>query len=189
MFGKVLLALVALSTTSAQSATLGFYDVARLVHPDSKSVFAGMQLDAYIPDASLVRTIDEFISIPGDENPVQFGPYAMIDGCRRQSCIEKAAIIVDMRSRSVAAVGLRNYECRHVVLDDGEIAAMARDSRKRPPVRCNDEPILDIYVVRRSLNPVGLQDEREQLAQLRKWGSKVGHQGERVKILARYKSR
>jgi hypothetical protein len=89
----------------------------------------------------------------------------------------------------VAAVALRNYECRHVVLDDSDIAAMARDSRKRPPVHCNDEPILDIYVVRRSLNPVGLQDEREQLAQLRKWGSKVGHQGERVKILARYKSR
>jgi hypothetical protein len=133
MFGKVLLALVALSTTSAQSATLGFYDVARLVYPDSKSVFAGMQIDAYIPNASLVRTIDEFIGIPGDEEPVQFGPYAMIDGCRRQSCMEKAAVIVDMRSRSVAAVALRNYECRHVVPDDGDIAAMARDSRKRPP--------------------------------------------------------
>lgn len=189
MFGKVLLALVALSTTSAQSATPGFYDVARLVHPDSKSVFAGMQIDAYIPDASLVRTIDEFIGIPGDEEPVRFGPFAMIDGCRRQSCMEKAAIIVDMRSRCVAAVAIRNYECRHVVLDDSDIAAMARDSRKRPPVRCNEEPILEIYVVRRSLTPTSLQDEREQLTQLRKWGSKVGHQGERVKILARYKAR
>ena len=189
MFCKVLLALVALTTASAQSAPLGFHDVARLVYPDSKSVFAGMHIDAYIPNASLARTIDEFIGIPGDDEPVQFGSYAMIDGCRRQSCMEKAAVIVDMRSRSVAAVALRNYECRHVVLDDGDIAAMARDSRTRPPVRCNEEPILDIYVVRRSLDPASLKDEREQLAQLRQWGSKVGHQGERIKILVRYKLR
>lgn len=189
MIRKILLALVALSATSAQSTTLHFYDVARLVYPSSKAVFAGMHTDAYIPNAPLVRTIDEFMGIPGGEEPVQFGPYAMIDGCRRQSCMEKAAIVVDMRSRTVAAVALRNYECRHVVLDDSDIAAMALSSRKRPPVRCNEEPILDIYIVRRSLNPTSLQDEREQLTQLRKWGSKVGHQGERVKILARYKSR
>lgn len=189
MVRRILLALVALTSISAHSADLTFDDVARHVYSDTKAVFAGMYTDAFIPNASLIRTIDEFIGIPGNAEPVQFGPYAMIDGCRRQSCMEKAAAVVDMRSRTVAAVGLRNYECRHVVLDDSDIAVIARESRKRMPVRCNEEPILDIYIVRRSLDPASLKDEREQLAQLRKWGSKVGHQGERVKILVRCKSR
>lgn len=174
--------------TSARSAPLTFDEIARFVYPDTKAVFAGMRTDTYIPNASLIRTIDEFMGIPGNDKPVQFGPYAMIDGCRRHSCMEKAAIVVDMRSRTVAALALRHFTCRHVVLDDREAAAMTPDARPRRPVRCKDEPILDIYVVRRSPDPARLRDEREQLAQLRKWGSKVGHEGERVTILARYTS-
>lgn len=188
MMRRTLFALLALAMTSARSAPLTFDDIARFVYPDTKAVFAGMRTDTYIPDASLIRTIDEFMGIPGIEKPARFGPYAMIDGCRRHSCMEKAAVVVDMRSRTVVALALRHFECRHVVLDDREIAAMAGDARQRPPVRCKDEPILDIYVVRRSLDPARLRDEREQLSQLRKWGSKVGHEGERVKILARYES-
>lgn len=189
MIRRIIIALAALMVSPAQSAPLRFADVASIVYADTKVAFAGMRANAYIPNASLIETIGEFIGIPGDETPALFGHYAMIDGCRRHSCIEKAAIVVDMRSRTIAAVALRNYECRHVVLDDSDIAAMARSSSKRPTARCNDEPILDIYVVRRSIKPEALRDEREQLAQLRKWGNNVGHQGERVQVLVRHKSR
>lgn len=172
----------------AQSAPLGFNDVARIVYADSKVVLAGVRSDTYRPDASLADTVGEFIGIPGDETPVEFGRYAMIDGCRRHSCIEKAAVVVDMRSRTIAAVALRHYACRHVVLEESDIAAMEQDARRRPAVRCNKEPLLDVHVVRRSLDAAALRDEREQLAQLRTWGGKVGHDGEEVRILVRYTS-
>ena len=165
-----------------------FDDVAQIVYADAKVTFAGMHINAYVPNASLAETIGEFVGIPGDETPVQFGPYALIEGCRRHSCIEKAAIVVDMRSRAIAAFALRNYECRHVVMDDSDIAAMAGASRKHATVRCNGEPILDVYVVRRSLKPEALKSERDQLLHLRQWGTRIGHQGEKVHVLARYKT-
>lgn len=189
MIRTTIMALAALMVSPVQSAPLRFDDVAPIVYADIKMAFAGMRANTYMPNTSLIETIGEFIGIPGDETPVLFGPYAMIDGCRRHSCIEKAAIIVDMRSRTTAAVALRNYDCRHVVLDDSDIAAIERSANKHPTVRCNDEPILDIYIVRRSIKPEALRDERKQLAQLRKWGSIVGHQEERIQVLVRQKSR
>jgi hypothetical protein len=182
---RQMLLLVSLAASSAQAATPSYDDVARIVYADSKAVFAGMHADAYIPHASLVETIGEFMGIPGEHEPIEFGHYAMIDGCRPHSCTEKAAIVVDMRSRTVAAVALRNYACRELVPGARDVAGVPRDARQRATVQCNKEPMLDIYVVQRSRNPAGLQDEREQLARLRQWGSKVGHQGERVEILVR----
>ncbi|MBZ2209654.1 hypothetical protein [Massilia soli] len=172
-----------------QAAPLRHDDAAAIVYADAKAAFAGMRINAYIPDASLAKTIGEFMSIPGAETPAQFGADAMIDGCRRHSCIEKAAVIVDMRTRKILAVTLRNFECQYSVLDDSEIAAMARGTASKPLVRCNDEPILDVYVVRRSLRPDALQAEREQLARLRQWGREVGSVGERVQVIVRYAAR
>ena len=186
MIIKIVFALVSAIALPSQAAPMRYDYVAQIVYSDAKITFAGMHINAYIPDASLAKTIGEFIGIPGDETPVQFGHYALIDGCRRHSCIEKAAIVVDMRTRAIAAVALRNFECRHVVMDDSDIAAIASSSRKRATSRCNGEPILDVYVVRRSLQPEALRNEREQLLQLRKWGTRVGHQGEKVQILVRY---
>jgi len=186
MIIKIVLALVSAIAWPAQAAPMRFDNVAHIVSLDAKNTFAGMHTNSYIPNASLPKTIVDFTGIPGDETPVQFGDYALIDGCRRHSCIEKAAVVVDMRTRAIAAVALRNFECRHVVMDDSDIAAIASTSRKRATTRCNGEPILDVYVVRRSLEPKALRYEREQLLQLRKWGNRVGHQGEKVQILVRY---
>ena len=187
MFKRVIVLLAASMILPAQSAPPAFDDVAPIVWKDVKVAFAGMRVNAHRPDAALTDAVGEFMGIPGEEKPVSFGPYAMIDGCRRHSCIEKAAVIVDARSRTIAALALRNYACRHVVLDDSQIAAMAGRARMRPAVRCNQEPVLDVYVVRRSLDPDALRAEREQLAQLRAWGGRVGHQGERVQVVVRYK--
>lgn len=170
---------------SAQSAPLRFGDVAAIVHADGKRAFAGVRVNAHVPDAALAQAIGTYLGMPGGETPVVNGSFAMIEGCRPHSCIEKAAVIVDMRTRQVAAVALRNYECRHFVMDDAEIAAMAPGANGRAPVRCHKEPILDVYAVRRSLSPASLRAENEQLKQLREWGQRVGHQGERVQIIDR----
>jgi hypothetical protein len=186
MIIKIVFALVSAIALPSQAAPMRYDEVAQIVYSDAKITFTGMHINAYIPDASLAKTIGDFIRIPGDEAPLQFGHYALIDGCRRHSCIEKAAVVVDMRTRTIAAVALRNFECRHVVMDDSDIAAIALNSGKRATSRCNEAPILDVYVVRRSLKPEALRNEREQLLQLRQWGTRVGHQGEKIQILVRY---
>ena len=188
MIRQIVFALVTTVALPLQAAPLLFDDVAQIVYTDAKVTLAGMHINAYVPNASLAETIGEFVGIPGNETPVQFGPYALIEGCRRHSCMEKAAIVVDMRSRAIAAVALRNFECRHVVMDDSDIAAMSGASRKHATVRCNGEPILDVYVVRRSLKPEALKSERDWLLQLRQWGTRVGHQGEKVQVLDRSKT-
>ena len=189
MISAIIISVAASMASPHPAAPPRYDDVAPIVVADAKVAFAGMRLNAYIPDASLVKTIGEFMSIPGAETPTQFGAYAMIDGCRRHSCIEKAAVSVDMRTRQIAAVALRNFECRYSVLDDNEIVAMAWDPARKPLVRCNDEPILDLYVVRRSVRPDALRAEREQLTQLRHWGRAVGFLGERVQIVVRHTAR
>jgi hypothetical protein len=182
-------AVAALIALPALAAPLRFDDVTSIVYPSAKATFAGMHANTYIPDALLAETIGEFIGIPGNEAPVLFGHYAMVDGCRPQSCDEKAAVIVDVRSRAIAAVALRNYQCRNVVLEDSDLAAMASVSSKRPTVRCNSQPLLDVYIVRRSIENEALRSEQQQLSRLRKWGDLVGHEGEQVQVVVRDKSK
>lgn len=184
--GVLLIAAGAVVAMPAVGAPLRFDDVATMVYPSARASFAGMRANTYVPDALLADTIGKFMGIPGDEAPALFGQYAMIDGCRPQSCIEKAAVIVDVRSREIAAVALRSFQCRNVVLEDSDLAAMARASARRPTVRCNVEPVLDVYIVRRSNDVAALKREQEQLARLREWGRAVGHEGEQVQVVVRH---
>lgn len=178
-FVSILMAIAALTVLPAQATPLQFDDVSRMADDDAQVIFKGMRVDAYIPNAALTDTIRHFMSIPGGDTPVRFGHFAMIEGCRLHSCIEKAAIVVDIDTRKVVAVALRNYQCSKVALGDG----------KNTRVRCNDEPILDLYAVRSTTQAPDLQGEGDYLGQLRQWGKTVGHQGERLQVVNRKQAR
>ena len=185
---QILIAISALTVVPAQAIPLQFSDVSTMARQDAEVVFKGMRVDTYIPNAALADTLGLFMGIPGGpdgDTPVLFKHFAMIEGCRHHSCIEKAAVIVNIKTREVAAVALRSYQCTKFTPKAGEIGGKAGGHSKETGVRCNDEPILDMYAVRSSANPSDRHDEDEHLAKLRHWGKSVGHQGERFQTVIR----
>lgn len=169
------LALAGCIAAPASAAPLRFDEVAALAIASARTTFGDMRVDTYIPNALLSDTIGEFIGIPTSYVAPLSGPFVMISGCRPQSCDEKAAVIVDRRTRRIAALALRDFRCRNVV---------GKESRK-PTADCDAEPTLDVFIVRRSGSVAALRQEREQLASLRAWGKHVGHAGEHVQTIMR----
>lgn len=181
---SALLVLAPLSQAQTESAhTILFDEVDRL--------FSGMREDTYMPDAKLTSTIWEFLSSNRGER--EFGDgTAMVSGCRAHSCIEKAAGIVDQRSRRLLAVALINYGC-NAVFFEREALERYNEHRRNPygAVDCGPPELL-IYVIRRTATKTALENELRQVERLRMWGQAQLHtlfeknlDRERIKVLYR----
>lgn len=173
--------LILLCSQAAWAASPPNVGAAAILASESPRIFNGMRADLHMPNVLVAEAVSEFMGPMQHERQLEH--HAMVDSCRKHSCLEKIAALVDLDDRKLAAVALLNFRCRLYLLNSDEISRLAASNSSNSPSTCDKTPTLSIYVVRHSLNAEPLKRESEAVNQLRKWGRRVGYSHEEIKIV------
>lgn len=173
-----LILLYSQATWAASPPNIG---AAAILASESPRIFNGMRADLHMPNVLVAEAVSEFMGPMQHERQLEH--HAMVDSCRKHSCLEKIAALVDLDDRKLAAVALLNFRCRLYLLNSDEISRLAASNSSKSPSTCDKTPTLSIYVVRHSLNAEPLKRESEAVNQLRKWGRRGGYSHEEIKVV------
>lgn len=164
------LALVLILYSGASNASNITHDNVMPMVTKSAKEFGERRANIFQPDSKISDAIGEGFVIPEDLREMP-GEKIFIAGCRRHSCIEKAAAVVDKKNAKVIAFAIRNFECSYV-LATGE--RNIPTGKSKSPVTCDREPLLSVYVLRTKKLATRPESEVEAVNNLSEWGKKVG---------------
>ncbi|WP_296952868.1 hypothetical protein [uncultured Massilia sp.] len=146
--------------------------VSRAVATQVEALFDGAHADFLYPGNMPEQLLDTLELATSDEDrPHAVGPHLLfLSGCRRHSCDEKGAVVIDDRNRKLQAIGIRHFHCRY------EDAPPHGQSAPAGPLRrtstCDTEPTLALFFFGRT--PRAAVD-RDVAAAMEGWGRRVGY--------------
>lgn len=160
-------------------------DVRALVKKQADQLLANVHANVYAPDMRVNIALEE-LTIANQEIQKE-DKYTFLSGCRPQSCGEKAAAVLNNATQQLLAAALLSYNCKDDILAPEEITYLTtRQPGKKPALHCAHDPILMVYIVRRSIEAPALYEERALAERLQQWGKKFGYQGELIRIVNLY---
>lgn len=173
------LAMVLILCSGVSNASNITHDNLMPIVSESAKEFGERRANLFQPDSKISDAINEGFVIPEGLRELP-GEKMFIAGCRRHSCIEKSAAVVDKKNAKVIAFAIRNFECSYVLLT-GE-----RDSptgKSKSPITCEREPLLSVYVLRAKKLATRSESEVEAVNNLSEWGKRVGAERKTVYIV------
>lgn len=171
----------AATLNSAVAATPTPEAVFKLVAAETAKVFGAQRADLYVNDVSIKDTALLFLELNTGLSTLDNG-YVLLEGCRVHSCIEKAATIVDLKTKRILALALLNFNCRLTILKQDDIAEGDAGKRNAQKHECESQARLDLFLVRKKSH---LIDEAKLVETLQDWGKKFGYASEHVRIIVR----
>lgn len=171
----------AFSPNSSYATSVTEQDVFNILKTETVKVFDKQRADLYSNNVSIKDTIDSFLEQNIDLKVMDSGDVFMA-GCRVHSCVEKAATIVDTKTKTLKAVGLLNFNCRLSILTQDELKNSTNGKRIAQKKECNSEAKLDIFIVRKMSR---LMDESKLVEAMQNWGKNFGYASENVRIIVR----
>jgi len=180
-FASIVVVMSQLISCAAFAGTPNSSDIYRVVSKSAYAALGKQRADIAYPNEFVAQAITDFVSGVGSEDdkiiPLGDDVYFM-SGCRLNSCTEKGAVIVDMRSERLLAAGLRHFHCSDN-LPEGRLT-LEEEQNKR--VSCDSPGTFSAYLFR--LSKAGSDpSEAAQLAQLRTWAERVGYHSEEIKVI------
>jgi hypothetical protein len=148
------------------------------------AIFGEQKENTYTNNASLRLTFGEFLGI--QNNLTSSNGHTYFDGCRVHSCIEKAIVAVDEATLQMDAGALLHFNCELIVAEP-DLSYRRRyepkpDGRVRGQHKCDSEPVLEIFIIRRENSDVSRHEEVKLRDELRKWGKQFGYARDAVKV-------
>jgi hypothetical protein len=159
----------------AYSMPIATSDVVKIAAPEVNRIFGDDREDTFVNDGLLREAIIGFIGMADEPRELSDGS-TMMTGCRPHSCPEKGAVIVDGHANQLRAAAILHFHCRRKLLE-------TEASNQVPGNRCDTEPTLEIFIVRRSDALSGLKHELIYVRELEAWGkgSRYGNEVIRIK--------
>lgn len=177
---KKLLIVALLISTGAMAKDAVVPDAKNSALAQSRKIFGGQKEDLYIPNANLAEALRELTNLP--EEPVNQGDYVLISGCRPQSCMEKAAMVLDKSSKQLLAVGFVHFQCHAPVVTSDRLRQLNSLSLAVPSAECLKQPVYSSFLIRRDTSTKDVAAELVVAELLDGWAKKSGYQTHTVRI-------
>jgi len=137
-------------------------DIYKIAAPEVNRIFGGDRQDTFVNDGLLREAVLGSIGEPDDPRELRDGS-TMMTGCRPHSCMEKGAVIVNGASKQLRAAAILHFHCRLALLE-------SETSDTPPGNKCDTDPTLEIFVIRRNGTPAALKQELGYVRELEAWG-------------------
>lgn len=146
----------------SQAAPLSSSSVYNIAGPEVKKIFGDDRQDTFVNDGLLREAILGSIGEADDPRELSDGSTIMT-GCRPGSCIEKGAVIVNGQTKQLRAAAILHFHCRLELLESEKSDAL-------PGNKCDSDPTLEIFVIRRNETLAALKQELGYVRSLEAWG-------------------
>ncbi len=176
-----IIVLAFLTSTVGRAASIQSSDLMPILLPQVETIFAKMYADFHVPNNRVSTAILDSLNMISD-GTLRNG-LVTFDGCRPHSCDEKGAVTLDVQTKRLVAVALRHFNCRDTVFDEVDVRGFTGNNVQKPPVRCDKDPTITIYVIRRTALKNDFLNEAIAASILRQWGKKVGAVREEVRVV------
>lgn len=181
-FITALLCTISLLPAFSFATSVTEQDIFRILQKDTTKIFDVQRANLYMNNALIKDTLFLFLGISHDPKSIADG-YVFMDGCRVQSCNEKAAVMVDMRAKHLQAASLLHFNCRLTAYTQDDLKAIAEGKRLSSKTDCDREATLEMFLIRRHTTSTKPVDENKLLEEMRQWGKAAGYARENVRIL------
>lgn len=137
-----------------------------------EALFDGRRADFLYPGKMPEQLLDTLeLTTSREDGPLAAGPHLVFfSGCRRHSCTEKGAVVIDDRNQKLQAIGIRHFHCRHEDAPPHVQSAPAGPPRRTST--CDTEPTVELFFFGRT--PRDAVDG-DVAAAMEGWGTRVGY--------------